>query len=96
MRAQIAARVGFRTRRDLLRRTYRDDLAAAASAFRPQVDDVVRRLDDVQVVLDHQNRVTRVHQPVQAVEELRDVRQMQPGRRFVEDVEHLATTLEFG
>jgi hypothetical protein len=33
--------------------------------FRPQVDDVIRRLDDVQVVLDDKHRIAVLHQPMQ-------------------------------
>ena len=71
MRLQIPPRVRLWTCRDGFRRPHRDDLAAAAPAFRPQVDDVIRGLDNVQVVFDNQHRVTGVHQTVQAVEELR-------------------------
>ena len=71
MRLQIPPRVRLRTRRDGFRRPHRDDLAAATPAFWSQVDDVIRGLDDVQVVFDDQHRVTGVHQTVQAVEELR-------------------------
>ena len=71
MRLQITTRVGLRARRDGLRCANRNDLAAAAPAFRPQVDDVIRGFDNVQVVFDNQHRVTGVHQTVQAVEELR-------------------------
>ena len=40
--------------------------AAGVSAFGPEVDDVVGRLDDVEVVLDEQHRVAGVDEPVRA------------------------------
>src|SRR5215212_10665456 len=46
----------------LLRRAHRDHLATGLATLRPQVDDPVGRLDDVQVVLDDYHRVARVGQ----------------------------------
>ena len=63
---------------------------AAGAALRAQVDDPVGRLDDVQVVLDDDDRVARVHEPVEHLEELLDVREVEPGGRLVEDVDRLA------
>src|ERR1700679_1691720 len=51
-----ASRVG----RDLLRRTGRDDLAATVTTTRTQVDDVVRGLEDVEVVLDDDHGVAGI------------------------------------
>src|SRR5262249_62235840 len=45
---------------DLLRRTGRDHLAAGLAALWSEVDDPVRLLDHVEVVLDHEHRVARV------------------------------------
>ena len=36
-----------------------DDLASGFAAFRPKINDPIRRLDHVQVVLDDQQRVAR-------------------------------------
>src|SRR5690242_15114156 len=45
---------------DLLGRALRDDAAAAVAAFRAEIDDPVRGLDDVEVVLDDEHRVAGV------------------------------------
>ena len=55
-----------------------------------QVDDPVGRLDHVEVVLDDDDRVAEIDQPVQHVEQLADVVEVQAGRRLVEEVERLA------
>ena len=65
-------------------------LAAAVAAFGAQVDDPVRRLDHVEVVLDHEDRVAGVDQPVEHLEQLLDVGEVETGRRLVEDVERPA------
>ena len=61
--------------------------AAAGAAFGAEVDDPVRGLDDVEVVLDHDHRVAVVAQPVQHGQQQLDVVEVQAGRRLVEDVE---------
>ena len=60
------------------------------AALRPEVDDPVGRLDDVEVVLDDEDRVAAVDQPVEDLEQLLDVGEVEPGRRLVEDVERPA------
>src|SRR3954451_15796958 len=86
--AQVAPGMGVRVLRDLLRRADGDDPAAFFAALRTQVDDPVSRLDNVQVVLDHEKAVTGLQQLLERGEQLRDVVEVQPGRRLVEDVEH--------
>src|SRR3977135_2117367 len=57
---QVAAGEGPADLRDLLGRAFGDDLAAGLPALRAEVNDVVRGLDDVEVVLDDDDRVARV------------------------------------
>ena len=64
--------------------------AAARAALRTEVDDPVGGLDHVEVVLDHDDRVAVVAQPVQHGEQQLDVVEVQAGRRLVEDVERAA------
>src|SRR5262245_43959528 len=63
---------------------------AATAAFRAEIDDPVRRLDHVQIVLDHQHGVAAIDQPMEHFQQQPDVLEMQPGRRLVEDVERPA------
>ena len=71
----------------LFGRPGRDDRAAAVAAFGAEVDQVVGGLDDVEVVLDHEHRIPDRDQPLQDVEQLVDVGEVQAGRRLVEHVE---------
>ena len=77
-------------RGDVLRRAGRDHAAAAGAAFGAHVDDPVGGLDDVEVVLDHDQRVAGVAQRVQHVQQQLDVGEVQAGGRLVEDVERAA------
>ena len=75
--------------RDVLGRADGDELAARLAALRPEVDHPVGLLDHVEVVLDHDHRVAAVDEPLQRLEQLLDVREVEPRRRLVEDVERL-------
>src|SRR5918994_587893 len=68
----------------------RDYLAAGVTAFGSEIDDVVCGPDHIQVVLDDDDGVPRVHEPVQDGEQLLDVREVKPRRRLVQDVDGLA------
>ena len=72
---------------DLLRRPLGYQLSPGVAALRPQIDEPVGALDDVQVVLDHQHRVPRVHQPLQNLQQLVHVGEMEAGGGLVQDVE---------
>ena len=82
--------VRFSAPRDFFRSPLRHDASPARSTFRSKVDDVVGRLDDVEVVLDDYNRVALIDKLVQHVEQLVGVLEMQAGRRLVENVERRA------
>src|SRR5579875_3722970 len=82
--AEEPARVARRRPRHYLRRPLGDHPAAA---LRPEVDDPVGRLDDVQVVLDHDHGVALVDEALHDEQELAHVLEVQARRRLVEDVE---------
>ncbi len=73
-----------------LRRARGDDPTAAEAARRSEVDDPVGRLDHVEVVLDHEHRVALLDEPVEDLEQLLDVGEVETGRRLVEQVERPA------
>ena len=83
-------RVGSGVAGDLLRRAFGDDAAAAVAAFGAEVDDPVGGFDHVEVVLDDDDRVAAVGEALEHAEQLLDVGEVEPGGRFVEDVEGAA------
>ena len=72
---------------DGLGRTGCDDRATAIAAFRPEVDHPISALDDVEIVLDHDDRVARVAQAHEHTHQLANVVEMQSRGWFVQDVE---------
>ena len=84
--ARYASAVGG----DLLRRADRNHLAALVPALGPQVDHPVRRLNDIEVVLDDDDGVAVVAEAVQNIEQLLDVVEMEPRGGLVQDVERPA------
>jgi hypothetical protein len=55
---------------NLVRRTDRHNMASSASSLRAQVNDPVRRLDHIQIVLNDQNRSAGFNQRLNAVRSL--------------------------
>src|SRR2546422_11564753 len=74
---------------DLLGCAGGDHLAPLVAALRTQIDDVVGRLEDVEIVLDDDNRVSSIDQAMKDIEQALDVREVQAGGRLIEDVEGL-------
>ncbi len=65
-----------------------DDLSPVLAGPRADVDDPVRRLDGVLVVLDDDQGVAEVAQPDEGLDEPVVVPLVQPDRGLVEDIEH--------
>src|SRR5690606_14289505 len=67
-------------------------LAAAGARFRTQVNDPVRQLDHIQVVLDEHDGVALSYKAVHNLAELADVLQVQAGGRLIHYVELPSST----
>ena len=80
------AGVALRYRRNVLRCALGDDSPSSGTPLGTHVDDPVRCLDHVQVVLDDDHRIAFVDKAVDDIEQLADVFEMQSGGGLVEDV----------
>jgi hypothetical protein len=74
----------LRAGHDLFRGALAHQVAAAVAAFRPQVQDPVGAADQVQVVLDHQQRVALRQQVVEGPQQLGDVVEVQARGGLIE------------
>ena len=81
---QRAPGMGGRMRCHVLRHSGRNDLPARIPAFGAEIDDPVRCADDVEVVLDHDQRMPGRQQLAQGAHQARDVFEVQTGGGFVE------------
>src|SRR5207244_3755539 len=77
------------TIRHLFRNAGADDSPAAGAAFRPQVDQPVGGLEDVQIVLNDDYGVPGINESMPDMQQLLDVVEVQAGGRLVENVEGL-------
>ena len=68
-------------------RALEDDLPAVVAGAGAEVDDPVGVRHDRLVVLDDDDRLAGVHEPVEQAEQLLDVGEVQAGGRLVEDVD---------
>ena len=73
--------------RDLRRRAFGHDLAAVHAGARPHVDEPVGAAHHLLVVLDDDDRVADVAQPLERADQARVVALMEADRRLVEDVQ---------
>src|SRR4029077_16905960 len=64
-----------------------DDPSATGSAFGTEVEHMIGRLDHVEVMLDHDDRVPLIDELVEHIEELPRVFEMETGCGLIEDVE---------
>src|SRR3954453_11869088 len=67
--AEIAPGVRRVHARDVLRRAGGDDGSAARAAFRAEIDDPVRRLDPVEILLDDEPAVAAIDETMEHVEQ---------------------------
>ena len=81
---------GIRTGSDFFGRSHHHDLATAAAAFRTEIHQMVRGFDDIQIMLDHHNRIAIPHEPVEDLEQSTDIFKMHTGRRFIQNIKRLA------
>ncbi len=68
-------------------RSHRDNFAAARPAFRTQIDDPIRRADDIEIVFDDQQAAAVFDDAFEGCQELGDVVEMQTRGGLVADVE---------
>src|SRR5690606_3586122 len=71
---------------DLLWGACRNDCPAAISSFGTEIDDPVGGLDDIEIVLDDDDRVAFVAQSLQDAEQLLDIVEVKAGRWLVQNV----------
>src|SRR3984893_10931916 len=84
---EILAGDAVGARHDRFRGALGDDMPAMDPSTRSHIDDPIRGADRLFVVLDDDNRVAEVAQPLQGPQEAPVVALMQPDRGLVEDIE---------
>ena len=80
---------------DVCRGASNQDLTSSAASFRTEIDDMVGGLNNVEIVLDDDDGMAGIDQTVQAVEEFLSIGEMEARGRFVEDVDDVASALQF-
>jgi hypothetical protein len=87
VRSEEAARVRGGRVHNLFGWADGDDVAARFAAFGAEVNDVVGGFDDIEIVLDDEQRAARFDERAKGGEQLVDVVEVEAGGRLVEDVE---------
>ena len=77
--------------RDSLWRACCDDLPTAGASFGPQINNPVSGFDDVQIVLDDDDGVAAIPEPMQHLKELPYVVKVQTRSGLIKDIEGVAS-----
>ena len=72
---------------DLLGGALGHQFPTPVAALGTQVDDPVGDLDDLQVMLDDQDRIAGIHQAMQHFDELVHIRSVESDRGFIEHIQ---------
>ena len=64
--------------------------SASVTAFRSDINNIVRRLDDIQIVFDNNDGISALGQAVQNLHQFVDIRKMKSRRRLVENVDRFS------
>ena len=84
---QIPSRIAALDLCDLLGGAGGHHIAAAVAALGAEVDDVVGGFDDVEVVLDDEDGIARIHKLLQNLDELVDIGGVEAGGGLVQDID---------
>src|SRR5512146_2829185 len=83
---EIFSRVGALGVGHLFGRALGDNLSAAHAAFGAEVDEIVRALNDVEIVLNDDDRVAARDELLKYLDELLHVLVVEPDRRLIKEV----------
>src|SRR6266566_9421942 len=86
MLAQEVAGMRCTNTHDLFGRAGSNQVSTCVSAFWSKIDYIVRGLNHVEIVLNHDERSTGLHQRPKRRQQFVDVVKVQTGSRFVKDV----------
>lgn len=83
-------RVTFWALSHLVRRTRYQNLTTFFSALRTNINQIIRHLDDIEVMFDDQDRISSLNQFIQHVKKQTDILEMQSRSRLIQDVERMS------
>jgi hypothetical protein len=73
--------------RDLLWPTTPQDLPSLIPSFGTKINDLISGLDHVHVMLNDDDRIAGISQPVENIQEFLNIGEMEPSGWFIQDVD---------
>jgi hypothetical protein len=70
--------VTFRARGHLLGGAFRDDFPALIARIRPQINNPIRRFYHVEIMLNDDDRMARIHEPLKNLQQDANILEMKP------------------
>src|ERR1700761_4256143 len=77
----------------LFRSAFEKDPSTPIATLGTQIDDMIRDLDDIQIMFDHEHRISPVHQLVQYIQQMPDIFEVETRRRLIENIKGLTRIL---
>lgn len=87
---QSSSGVAVAVRGNLFGRARGHNVPALLAALRTKINDPVSRFDYVKVMFDHEHSITQIHQPLQYVQQMLHVLEVQPCGGLVQNIERAA------
>lgn len=75
---------------NFLRSPAGNDSSSAVSSFRSHINDIIRRLYNIQIMFDDHNAVSPLYQLLKDLRQLADILKMQTGCGLIQDVNSLS------
>src|SRR6516164_4931898 len=84
--------MGLRALGDSLRCASHNQAATLVSPFGAEVEHPIRALDDIEMVVNHQDGVARLDEAPEAIEQALNIGEVQTGSRFIKNIEIVAAS----
>ena len=94
VRAKGATRMRVLARRNV-GRARGNQLTAPVAALRAEINNPIRAFHNIEMVFDDQDGVAGLHQPLQAIQQALNIREMQARRGLVENVKVMTAASQF-
>ena len=95
VRTEVLSRIRICAVRHLFWCSADNNRTATVAALRPEVDDPVRHLDDVQIVLNHDDRISGIRQALEHIHQTVHVCGVQTCGRLVQNIDGLSGAVLF-
>ncbi|MBA7715181.1 hypothetical protein ES703_124222 [subsurface metagenome] len=86
---QILRSITFSIYDYFLRRTRSNNFSTGVTALGTKVYDIVRHLDNIKIMFNHNNGISHIAQSLQNIQKVMNICKVQPRRRLIEQIQSM-------